>query len=121
ATVAIPRPGGGLLPPETTSQGRVPVSSNCQKTLRPGARRLALLAGLPALLGVAAVGCAKEAPPQAAAPEVFVADVVQKDVPVYTELVGQTKGSQDVEIRARVEFYLDGVGFTQGSFVRKGA
>jgi membrane fusion protein (multidrug efflux system) len=97
------------------------VSSNCLKTLRPGARRLALLAGLPALLGLAAAGCAKEAPTQAAAPEVYVADVVQKDVPVYTELVGQTKGSQDVEIRARVEGYLERVHFTEGSFVRKGA
>ena len=36
------------------------------------------------------------------------------------ELVGQTRGSQDVEIRARVEGYLDRVAFTEGSFVRKG-
>ena len=94
---------------------------NCQRVVRSGARRLALLACLPAGLGAAAGGCAKEAPPQAAPPEVFVADVVQKDVPVYTELVGQTKGSQDVEIRARVEGYLEKVAFTEGSFVRKGA
>ncbi|HVQ30675.1 MAG TPA: efflux RND transporter periplasmic adaptor subunit, partial [Vicinamibacteria bacterium] len=97
------------------------MSSNRQKTLRPGARRLALLAGLPALLVAAASGCAKEAPTQAAAPEVYVADVVQKDVPIYAELVGQTKGSQDVEIRARVEGYLESVHFTEGSFVHKGA
>ena len=49
-----------------------------------------------------------------------MADVVQKDVPVYLELVGQTRGSQDVEIRARVEGYLDKVAFTEGSFVNKG-
>jgi membrane fusion protein (multidrug efflux system) len=49
-----------------------------------------------------------------------VTDVVQKDVPVYMELVGQTRGSQDVEIRARVEGYLDRVAFTEGSFVRRG-
>ena len=36
------------------------------------------------------------------------------------ELVGQTRGSQDVEIRARVEGYLDRVAFSEGSFVRKG-
>ena len=36
------------------------------------------------------------------------------------ELVGQTRGSQDVEIRARVEGYLDRVAFTEGAFVRKG-
>jgi membrane fusion protein (multidrug efflux system) len=55
-----------------------------------------------------------------APPEVFVADVVQRDVPIYSELVGQTKGSQDVEIRARVEGYLDSVNFTEGTFVRAG-
>jgi membrane fusion protein (multidrug efflux system) len=49
-----------------------------------------------------------------------VADVVEKDVPVYLELVGQTRGSQDVEIRARVEGYLEKVTFTEGSFVSKG-
>jgi membrane fusion protein (multidrug efflux system) len=65
------------------------------------------------------LACKKE---QAAgpAPEVYVADVVQKDVPVYTEVVGQTKGSQDVEIRARVEGYLNSVNFTEGSFVTAG-
>jgi membrane fusion protein (multidrug efflux system) len=76
-----------------------------------------------ALCGVAALalsGCGKKEAPAAAAPEVFVADVVQRDVPVYLELVGQTKGSQDVEIRARVEGYLEQVAFTEGSFVRKG-
>jgi membrane fusion protein (multidrug efflux system) len=34
--------------------------------------------------------------------------------------VGQTKGFQDVEVRARVEGYLDKVAFTEGTFVRKG-
>lgn len=66
-------------------------------------------------------GCAPKeqvAPPP---PEVYVADVLQRDVPVYMELVGQTRGAQDVEIRARVEGYLDTVAFAEGSFVRKGA
>jgi membrane fusion protein (multidrug efflux system) len=72
------------------------------------------------LAALALTGCGEKAGPAASAPEVFVADVVQKDVPVYMELVGQTRGSQDVEIRARVEGYLDQVAFTEGSFVRKG-
>ena len=63
---------------------------------------------------------ARQEAPAGAPPEVYVADVVQKDVPIYTELVGQTRGSQDVEIRARVEGYLNRVAFTEGSFVRKG-
>jgi membrane fusion protein (multidrug efflux system) len=76
-----------------------------------------------AVCGLAALslgGCGTKEAPAAAAPEVVVADVVQRDVPVYLELVGQTRGSQDVEIRARVEGYLDKVAFTEGSYVRKG-
>jgi len=83
-------------------------------------QRMIARACLPALLAGAAAGCAKEAPPAAAAPEVYVADVTQRDVPIYMEVVGQTKGSQDVEIRARVEGYLDSVKFTEGAFVAKG-
>lgn len=94
------------------------MTRNCQRTVRPGARRLALLAFLPALLG-GATGCAKQAP-TAAAPEVYVAEVTQRDVPVYLEIVGQTRGAQDVEIRARVEGYLNSVLFTEGAFVTKG-
>ena len=54
-------------------------------------------------------------------PEVYVATVEQQDVPVYLDLVGQTQGFQDVDIRARVEGFLETVNFREGSFVRKGA
>src|SRR4051794_19352994 len=64
--------------------------------------------------------CSKKEAPPPAAPEVQVATVVQKDVPIYIELVGATLGSEDVEIRARVEGYLSSVNFTEGSFVKKG-
>jgi membrane fusion protein (multidrug efflux system) len=53
-------------------------------------------------------------------PEVYVADVVQKDVPIYVDLVGQTVSNQDVEIRARVEGVLESMNFREGSFVQKG-
>jgi membrane fusion protein (multidrug efflux system) len=36
------------------------------------------------------------------------------------EIVGQTKGFQDIDIRARVEGFLDSVDFAEGSLVRKG-
>jgi membrane fusion protein (multidrug efflux system) len=76
-----------------------------------------------AVLMTAALGgaCEKPAPPPAPPPEVYVTDVVQKDVPVYLDLVGQTQGSQDVEIRARVEGFLESVNFQEGTTVRKGA
>lgn len=70
---------------------------------------------------VAGVACSKdEAPPPPPPPEVQVAEVIQKDVPIYVELVGSTLGSEDVEIRSRVAGYLVSINFTEGSFVRKG-
>lgn len=65
-------------------------------------------------------GCAGDEAPAAAVPEVYVAEVIQRDVPIYMEIVGQTRGSQDVDIRARVEGFLDSINFTEGTFVRKG-
>jgi membrane fusion protein, multidrug efflux system len=86
-----------------------------------GPGRVARRAG--AFLAAAALAAAcqeKAAPVAAAPPEVVVAPVVQQDVPVQMELVGQTKGSQDVDIRARVEGFLEDVAFTEGSVVKKG-
>ena len=70
---------------------------------------------------ISLTGCQqkKEAAPAAPA-EVIVTQAVQKDMPVYSEFVGQTMGSQDVEIRARVEGYLQSVDYKEGSFVKKG-
>ena len=75
---------------------------------------------VPCLLLAVGVGCSKKEAPPPPPPEVQVAAVVQKDMPVYIELVGATLGSQDLEIRARVEGYLVSVNFTEGSFVKKG-
>ena len=72
------------------------------------------------LLLAAAVACSKAEPPPPPPPEVQVTEAVQRDVPIYIELVGATLGSEDIEIRARVEGYLSSVNFTEGSFVKKG-
>jgi membrane fusion protein (multidrug efflux system) len=72
-----------------------------------------------ALVG-ASVGCEEKHVAPTAPPEVYVADVVQKDVSIFMEVVGQARGSQDVEIRARVEGYLEKVMFTEGAFVQQG-
>jgi membrane fusion protein (multidrug efflux system) len=64
--------------------------------------------------------CNKAPEKAAVIPEVVVATPQQLDVPVYVELVGEAQGSQDVEIRARVEGYLQTVNFDEGSFVKKG-
>jgi membrane fusion protein (multidrug efflux system) len=75
-------------------------------------------------LAIAALGAACGEAPAAAPPpppEVYVLPVVQKDVPTYLELVGQTRGFQDVEVRARVEGFLERVHFQEGVAVRAGA
>jgi len=64
--------------------------------------------------------CQKPAAVAPPPPEVYVAPVVQRDVPVYLDLVGQTQGYQDIDIRARVEGFLETVNFREGSFVRQG-
>jgi membrane fusion protein, multidrug efflux system len=70
---------------------------------------------------IALTGCGKkEVPSVPSAVPVIVTPAIQKDMPVYSEFVGQTMGSQDVEIRARVEGYLQSVDFKEGSFVKKG-
>jgi membrane fusion protein, multidrug efflux system len=81
-------------------------------------RRAMLAAGIAAI--ASSVACEQPAPPAPPPPEVYVAPVEQKDVPVYLELVGQTEGFQDVEIRARVEGFLETVNFQEGSFVKSG-
>ncbi len=70
------------------------------------------------LLIASGLGCQKKM--QLPPPEVYVQASSQRDVPVVMELVGQTTGSLDVEIRARVEGYLEGIHYQEGQQVRKG-
>ena len=53
-------------------------------------------------------------------PEIPVIETKQADVPVYTELVGQIYGLQDIPIRARADGYLQKISFEEGSRVEKG-
>jgi len=73
-----------------------------------------------AAAGLIVSACSKPPAAPPPPPEVSVGPVVQKDVPVYLELVGQTLGSEDIEIRARVEGYVQRVSFAEGSFIRRG-
>jgi membrane fusion protein (multidrug efflux system) len=65
-------------------------------------------------------GCAKKEAPPPPLPEVKAAIVLQKDVPIYVEAIGQTRGSTEIEVRARVEGFLQTVDFKEGNPVRKG-
>ncbi|MCK5781507.1 MAG: efflux RND transporter periplasmic adaptor subunit [Flavobacteriales bacterium] len=48
-----------------------------------------------------------------------VIEVLQQDVPVYSEFIGQTYGRQDIPIRARVDGFLEGMYFNEGERVKK--
>jgi len=60
---------------------------------------------------------AKTPPPP---PEVKVIKTEAADVPIYQEFVGQLFGLKDIAIRARVEGFLEGIHFKEGSRVKKG-
>lgn len=55
-----------------------------------------------------------------APPEVQVIEVIQQDFPLVSEYVGQTYGQADIDIRARVEGFLEGIYFTEGRRVKRG-
>lgn len=80
--------------------------------------RSALLAciGATALL----VGCETKVQGPPPAIPVSVITLEARDVPVYSEWVGQTHGGEEVEIRSRVEGYVDRVVYKEGTYVRRG-
>jgi len=81
-------------------------------------RRLSLflLSGL-VLTSACSSEKAKPTPPP---PGVTTTPVVQKDVPIYQEWVGNMTGNIDADIRPKVEGFLLNRLYTEGSFVKKG-
>jgi membrane fusion protein (multidrug efflux system) len=66
------------------------------------------------------MGCAKKQAVVMPPAKVSVIKAIQKDVPLYEEYVAQVFGLSDVEIRSRVEGWVTGVHFKEGSQVAKG-
>lgn len=65
--------------------------------------------------------CGEEEQQTGPPPEVQITKALKMNVPVTGEWVGQTLGAVDIEIRARVEGWLTGIYFKEGSEVRQGA
>ncbi len=74
------------------------------------------------LLMLCGVGCGQKAQESIGmeAPEVDLAYVIQKDVPIYTEWVGTTEGLVNAKIRAQVSGYLLKQIYKEGALVKKG-
>jgi membrane fusion protein (multidrug efflux system) len=64
--------------------------------------------------------CGKEEPAQLSPPDITVFQTEAQQVPIYQEFVGQVYGFKDIAIRARVEGYLEGIHFKEGSRIKKG-
>jgi membrane fusion protein (multidrug efflux system) len=52
--------------------------------------------------------------------EVKVVTVLERDVPTYVEVIGETRGNTEIEIRARVEGFIESVDYKEGTPVTKG-
>jgi RND family efflux transporter MFP subunit len=72
-------------------------------------------------LSLAASGCKKAAAPAAPpVPEVVVTDVVQRNVPVYSDWVGTTEGFVNADIYPKISGYLLKQNYQDGDQVRIG-
>lgn len=72
------------------------------------------------LFSSAIFSCSKKEEKKVVVPEVNVVLAGQQTVPLYAEYVGQTFGQSDVEIKPRVEGWIESLNFREGSLVSKG-
>ena len=78
------------------------------------------LALLATALTLITSGCKKAAPADLPPPIVQVMEVTATNLPLSTEFIGQLDSPQNVEVRARVEAFVDKVLFTEGTNVNAG-
>ena len=78
------------------------------------------MALLPAALMLTTSGCKKAAPAPPPPPIVQVLEIVTTNVPMAAEFIGQLDSPQNVEVRARVEAFVEEVLFTEGTEVKAG-
>src|SRR5882672_8118247 len=80
-----------------------------------------LLALLAVVAAITSTSCKKAAPAALPSPVVQVLDLVATSAPMHTEIIGQLDSPQNVEVRARVEAFVEKVLFTEGTEVKEGA
>lgn len=81
-------------------------------------RTVITVIGLGLVLGVYLI-VTHRSKPQPDLPTVVIAPALKKDVEIYGEYVGRVRAQQFVEVRARVEGYLEKMLFAEGTYVKK--
>ncbi len=99
----------------STYESRIP-----RKNAGAQARALAAVAGSAAALVLTTSSCSKPAPAALPPPIVQVAEIAATNVPMTAEIIGQLDSPQNVEVRARVEAFVDKFLFTEGTEVTEG-
>jgi membrane fusion protein (multidrug efflux system) len=67
------------------------------------------------------VSCKEEEKKSDVSPEVNVVAAGKKNIPIFSEYVGQVYGQTDVNIDPRVQGWITGIYFKEGSLVQKGS
>lgn len=106
------QPGSSCLTDQTTA-------SQCPGPLGRWRRVFSRGAFLATVLFVA--GCTKPPSPSSLPPPVvLIAEVTASNVPVVIEYIGQLDSPQNVEVRARVEAFVEKILFTEGATMNQG-
>ncbi len=82
--------------------------------------QISKVSGLVLALAFAGTSCKKKAAAPPPPPVVQVAEVTTTNAPMATEIIGQLDSPQNVEIRARIEAFVEKMNFTEGTMVKQG-
>jgi membrane fusion protein, multidrug efflux system len=88
--------------------------------LRAGARGPLALALVSAAALMFGSGCKPAAPAALPPPQVQVMEITTTNVPLSVEFIGQLDSPENVEVRARVEAFVDKMLFVEGTEVKQG-
>lgn len=111
-----------MSPPNERSSVSLPASQPAESSrIAPAGWHATWVSGLALVMVLGTLSCKQEkaavAPPS---PLVEVLEVVSTNLPLSHEVIGRLDSPENVEIRARVEAFVDKVLFTEGSIVKEG-